>query len=143
MKFSSLLQGPLRMRGDDDWGSGAFNAPRGERKHRGIDIITSPGEEIYCPIDGRIVRVAEPYDDEPRYNGLLLAGSGSWEGYEIKLFYLDGFSLGPIEQGALMARSEDISIRYPGITNHVHLEVRRDGDLLDPTSFFDFQQDFA
>jgi murein DD-endopeptidase MepM/ murein hydrolase activator NlpD len=142
MKLGRLLSGPQRLRGLDTWGSGAFDAPRGERRHRGIDIVIEPGETVLCPLDGNIVRVAEPYDDEPRFNGLLLSGSGSYSDLELKLFYLDDFALGPIKTGAVMAMAQDIALRYPGITPHIHVELRVNGDLQNPTDYFELEDAF-
>ena len=143
MKLGPRVKGPQMIRREDRWGCGAFDAPRGERRHRGIDIVANPDQALFSPITGRIVRVAEPYDDEPRYNGLLMEGLGEWAGLELKLFYLDHFDLGPIKQGDPLGTAQDIAVRYPGITGHIHVELRREGQLIDPTPFFDLDAGFS
>ncbi len=133
--FHPWRQGPLAIRGDDRWGSGAFGAPRGERTHRGIDLVVTPGETVYSPIDGEVVREACPYEDDPGLSGLLIQGTGRWAGFEVKMFYLKGSWGRPVEAGAPLGEAQDLKARYPGITPHVHLEIRRDGQVLDPSGF--------
>jgi murein DD-endopeptidase MepM/ murein hydrolase activator NlpD len=127
---------PTVVRGEDDWGSGAFGAPRGERTHRGIDIAAAPGEPVLSPCDGEVVREAAPYDDDPHYSGLLLHGRGDWEGCAIKLFYLTGPHEGFVQAGEVIGHAQDIAARYPGITGHIHIEVRLHGEIVDPTPLF-------
>jgi murein DD-endopeptidase MepM/ murein hydrolase activator NlpD len=136
LTLRSPVTGLLRLRGEDDWGSGAYGAGRGDRLHRGLDIVAQPGDPILSPMDGELVREAAPYEDDTRYSGVLLRGHGAWEGVEIKLFYLDGPHEGRVRAGDPIGIAQDLGQKYPGITNHVHVEVRRQGDLLDPTPLF-------
>jgi len=109
------------IRGQDNWGSGAHNAPRGKRKHDGVDFICKPGQKVQSPIYGRVVRVARPYVDSP-YLGCLIAN----ERLEIKLFYFkpDISVIGKdIKQGDYIGIAQDISIKYPGIVPHLHLQI--------------------
>lgn len=127
-----LVRGAQGIRGEDAWGAGYFGAPRGKRTHRGVDIVAQKGEDILAPMDGEIVRKARPYDDDERYSGLLLAGSGRWAGMEIKVFYIEPRPPGPVRQGDVIGRAQDIAAKYPGITPHVHIEVWRGGAAVDP-----------
>ncbi len=125
--------GVCRLRGEDAWGAGAFGAPRGERLHRGVDIEVRPGRPVFAPFPGRVVRRADPYGDDDRFAGLLLAGDGAWAGVEAKLFYLRGEPGRTVKAGEAIGRAQDIGARYPGITPHIHLEICRDGRVVDPT----------
>lgn len=132
--FHALTASPICVRGHDEWGSGEYGAPRGDRIHRGIDIVASPGETILCPFDAMFVRIAEPYDNDARFSGMLLRGTGEWAGYEAKLFYLmpdEGLKV--LQAGEKIGVAQDIALRYPGITTHVHLELWQDGNVIDPT----------
>ncbi len=136
MHFHTLSPHPAQLRGHDEWGSGAFGAPRGDHSHRGIDMRVAPGDAIYAPFDGLIVREAIPYDDDDRFSGLLLRGVDAWQGFEIKIFYMHcTHSLGQVPGGELVGIAQNIALRYPGITNHIHVELRKDGNLQDPTPF--------
>ncbi len=133
--LSPLTRPNQVIRDSDKWGSGAFDAPRGNRRHRGLDILTHHGQTLYSPVSGTITRYADPYEDDPRYSGCLIQGSGPWSGYDIKVFYLEQVTLGIVDQDTHFAIAQDIERKYPGILNHVHLEVWHGKTLIDPTPF--------
>jgi hypothetical protein len=83
-------------------------------------------------VSGEIVRQAFPYKDTKDFAGVVIKGNGDWSGYEIKLFYVEGLFSGAIAQGDVVGTSQDLTKRYPGITNHVHVEVRLNGEGIDP-----------
>src|SRR5262249_44317344 len=121
--FSAITNGPSRR--TDAWGSGQYGAGRGGRKHHGLDIVARPAESIHSPIDGDLVREARPYATDRRFTGVVIRGTGSWLGYEVKLFYVDGEFSGPVRAGDVVGHAQDLAVKYPGITNHVHFEVRK------------------
>ena len=120
----------------DRWGSGQFGAGRGSRQHQGLDLLADPGEAVFSPIAGTIRREALPYAGDARYRGIVITGDGEWNGYEVKLFYVEGLSCGSVRAGEVVGHAQDLSAKYPGITNHVHVEVRKDGRLLAPFEAF-------
>jgi hypothetical protein len=97
-----------------------------------VDFVAHPGEEILSPIDGQIVRIAHPYSDDPTYEGLLIKGTGAWAGVDVKVFYVEGERSGPVKAGDRIGRAQSLARRYPGITNHVHLEIKERGRELSP-----------
>ena len=99
------------------------------REHQGLDIQARPSARILSPIDGAIIREAAPYSP---FTGVAIRGTGDYTGYEVKLFYVKGYLCGPVKAGDLIGTAEDLSIKYPGITNHVHLEVRNRGIVVSP-----------
>jgi murein DD-endopeptidase MepM/ murein hydrolase activator NlpD len=132
MTFRSILVGSQRSRGTDRrWGSGQFGAPRDNhsRAHRGLDVVASPGDLVFSPVDGNVIREASPYFP---FSGVLIQGTGEYASYRVKLFYVRVFMCGPVRAGTLIGRVEDLRWKYPGITNHVHIEVRRDGKIVSP-----------
>lgn len=123
----------MKSRIRDKFGSGQYGASRDkkQREHKGIDIITVAGEEIYCPFDGNILRQTFPYKDS-NLEGIFLQGVGSWQGYEAKVFYVKGIISGKIEKGQYIAHAQDLTERYPEITNHLHFEVKLRDEYIDP-----------
>jgi hypothetical protein len=92
---------------------------------------------VFSPIDGQVLREAIPYRNDPSFRGVVIQGIGEWLGYEVKLFYVQGIVSGPVRAGQAVGTAQDLGGRYPGITNHVHLEVRRGGMVIDPDQLFD------
>lgn len=118
-----------RPRGVDNYGSGAWGAGRGNRKHLGVDYICVPSQQIYAPIAGKIVREARPYASDD-YSGCLIEG----EHMHVKIFYMtvaDNLIGRFVEQGQAIGFAQDITLKYPGITPHVHLQV----ESIDPAIF--------
>ncbi|MDA1044233.1 MAG: M23 family metallopeptidase [Verrucomicrobia bacterium] len=136
MRFHSFTQQPAVYRGEDEWGRGAFGASRDDHPHRGVDIAVASGDAIFAPFDGRIVRNAIPYDDDDRFSGILLQGYAAFSGYEMKIFYMQcTMPFGHVRAGELIGQAQNIALRYPGITNHIHVELWNNGNVVDPTPF--------
>ncbi len=121
--------GVIEIRGQDCWGNGAFARPRGSRLHQGVDFITStsPASQIIFPFrEGKIIRIARPYAKDKRYSGCLMEAFENGTDYIAKMFYFDcdldlvGAYVG---SGFPLGLSQDLTLRYPGITPHVHLQV--------------------
>lgn len=106
----------------DKWGSGIFGAPRGNsKKHNGADFICEPGQAIFAPVPGVIVREALPYAGS-LYSGLLMNNKQ----IELMLFYLkpDKRLIGQaVRQGQRIGTAENIAVKYPGIIPHIHLRI--------------------
>jgi murein DD-endopeptidase MepM/ murein hydrolase activator NlpD len=133
----AVVQGQ-RSRTHDGYGSGQFGVSRdgGIRTHRGLDIIAKPSALIFSPIRGTIVREAFPYKGDTSVRGVVVKGTNEWTDYEVKIFYAEGLLSGDVLPGQHIAFAQDLSKRYPGITNHVHVEVRRGGKVIDPQDIF-------
>ena len=127
-------------RGQDAQGSGQFNAPRngGKRLHNGLDIVSYPGEYVKSPIDGIVVREAFPYAGDHTLKGLVLRGEGENANLEIRIYYVSGIKSGKVKAGENIGIAQDITKKYEGITNHIHLEVRRDNQIVNPREFFNY-----
>lgn len=120
----------------DPYGSGAYGASRSHGKHQGVDILVNPGQDIKCPVDGKITRIAYPYAGDTDYKGFVLV-SGP---YEIKIFYANlSVSVGStVKKGQVIATAQNISAKYSSsMANHVHFEVRKNGILINPTNLFE------
>jgi len=131
-KFAAKVVQVQTSRVNDPWGSGQYGASRGHRSHKGLDIKTKAGDKIYAPISGTLIREALPYAGDLRYRGLLLKGNGEWAGYIIKMFYVKGVLSGSVKGGQFIGNAQDLTKKYPNITNHIHLEVKKNGSYINP-----------
>ncbi|MBK9497796.1 MAG: hypothetical protein IPO06_00180 [Leptospiraceae bacterium] len=114
----------------DSFGSGLFNAPRGNDKHNGIDFVCEPGQVIVSPVDGFVIRQAFPYSDKD-FTGVLLGN----DSLSLKMFYFipDKKVLGSrVKQGDRLGIAQDISKRYSSkdrkMIPHIHLQI----ETIDP-----------
>ncbi|MEM1215581.1 MAG: peptidoglycan DD-metalloendopeptidase family protein [Bacteroidota bacterium] len=124
----------------DPAGCGHYGAPRGSRKHSGHDFLVSPGQTIVSPIQGYVRRFAYPYGDDLRWKGLLIIGEGPHQGLAVKMFYFQpSVSSGTqVVPGQVIGKAQDIAAKYPGsrMQPHVHLEIEKDGQRVNPLPFF-------
>lgn len=135
---------------NDDQGLGHFGAPRGSRTHRGIDLAVAPSSTILCPVDGLVTKLGYPYGDdlswryvEVRQDKCTPVMSADVDGtcpdcglahYRHRFFYVTP-SVVPgsvVTKGMKIGYLQDISIRYPGMTPHVHYEVKLADEYVDP-----------
>lgn len=125
---------------EDKYGSGQYGASRdaNKRKHNGLDVIVTAGEEIKSPITGSIIRQAFPYKNDKNYEGIVIKGDGEWSGYEIKIFYVKGLFSGKVVNEQVIGHAQDLTVKYPKITNHVHIEVRVAGTSIDPFELWQY-----
>ena len=130
----------------DSQGDGKFGAPRGGRVHLGIDYACYPGTEIISPVDGKVRKIGFAYGDGT-------GGFGDEFAYRIveveqaddpeivhRFFYCTALkNVGDeVFAGEVIAKSQDLTIRYPGMTNHVHYEVRVRNEPVDPEKFWSY-----
>ena len=136
--MATLLVNPVlngKSRGSDRWGSGSFGAPRGSRQHNGLDIAVVKGEDVLSPIDGVVIRKAYPYASDLSYTGVLIEGAGVHAGIIVKMFYISpspSIIGSHVKAGDKIGSAQDLTRKYSDITNHIHIEVIKDGVALDP-----------
>lgn len=122
-------------RGCDPMGCGSFGASRGSRKHKGIDIVAKPGETIFSPITGNVNRYPIPYAGDNRYSGIEIENAT----YRVMIFYMKTtLPIGSVVlAGQPIGTAQDLTLKHgSSMTNHVHLEVYKNGVLIDPTDLF-------
>lgn len=132
--FSSPVSSSM-IRGCDPSGCGYYGADRGSKKHKGIDIVSLPGESVTAPIGG-LVRPLIVYDYSPLMKGIEIT-----EGpVKMKIFYLES----PLKKGDVIKKGQNIGITQDvagfhnakSMTNHLHIELYINGKLEDPTNYF-------
>ena len=123
----------------DSKGDGRFGSSRsgGSRDHNGIDLVVTPGETIYSPIEGKVIRYSSPYPDDSRYSGIHIQN----EKYLVKMWYLSPNQVKPGQQvarGQAVGTAQKISTKYgAGMVDHVHVEVWPGGKSpVDPGPLF-------
>ena len=116
------------IRYSDKWGLGTYGAPRdnGTRIHKGVDFIVSPvGQNIVAPCNGDVIRVKYPYANPVKgtmFSGILVRSPD----FEWTMFYFEPLKeimKTRIEEGQLIGHAQEISKKYPGIIDHVHLQI--------------------
>ncbi|MDE0840080.1 MAG: hypothetical protein OSB41_13650, partial [Kiritimatiellae bacterium] len=71
-----------------------------------------------------------------RYSGVLLQGLPPWQAYTFKIFYMQHTApTNTVKAGDTLGIAQDIGLRYPDITNHIHLEMWLDDEAIDPTAW--------
>jgi hypothetical protein len=126
----------MKIREQDNWGSGAFGASRGNRKHKGVDAIVWSGNEVRAFRSGKVNRIGFPYSqsipEKAHYRLIEIQHGDDRHGY----YYIDPcVSAGDeITAGQIIGTAQDIASAYPGITPHIHFQFRKpDGSYIDPT----------
>jgi murein DD-endopeptidase MepM/ murein hydrolase activator NlpD len=111
----------------DAYGDGEFRAPRdgGERRHEGVDYRAVPGQAVEAPMSGYVTHIGYAYPGDRRYRYVEITNPAL--GYTSRVFYVDpevreGEA---VHIGEPIGTAHSLQARYPGITDHVHLEIAR------------------
>lgn len=128
-----LIKPPMRT--SDIWGDGHYHASRGNRFHKGIDLACCPGSKILSPVTGVVTKIGYPYADDLRFRYVQITTRSN---IRHRIFYIepDGYGLGSsvVKDLSILGVSQSLDNRYPGITEHIHLEIKDEsGEFLDPT----------
>lgn len=134
--FGAVTKDNVR-RGCDGWGCGSFGSNRSGHTHKGLDIKTVVGQEIYAPISGTVTRFPFPYSGDLTYTGIEIKN----ELFLVKIFYCSPLVAvnAKVTQGQLIAKAQNIALKYSAtMTNHVHVEVYdiKTGKLINPETLF-------
>ena len=135
-----MVIGSLPRRGQDEWGSGEFHAPRGTRLHKGIDYACYPGTQIHSPVTGEVTKHGYPYADDPSYRYIQITDQfgGDWRFFYVKPGLMVGAT---VEKDSYIGYAQDIAARYYAkdaskiMKNHIHLEILVSGVEVDPVSY--------
>lgn len=126
------------IRGCDIHGCGEFGASRIHGSHRGTDYIaglgsTGTGQDILAVRGGMVSKIGYPYWDDLSYRYVEIT---TLDGYRIREFYvspIDGLKRGSlVEAGQVIGTYQSLQRRYPEITDHVHVEIMKNGKHIDP-----------
>lgn len=129
---------PLRT--NDKYGSGAYLASRGHRLHQGIDVECPPGSRVLTVSSGLCTKIGFPYsqDNEKKaqYRYIQITDD---DGHDVRYFYVEP----SVTIGDRVARmnpigvAQDLQKIYPGITDHIHFEVKLGGAFINPHEYIE------
>lgn len=121
-------------RDHDGFGDGDYGASRdgGVRRHEGVDYSARAGQTAVAPISGYVTKIGYAYADDREFRFVEITNPAL--GVEARVFYLNpGVVEGQaVRLGAPIGRVESLQGRYPGITDHVHLEIAEAGRRINP-----------
>jgi len=136
-----LIKPPVRT--VDNWGQGYYGAPRGSRKHKGIDFACLPDSEVLAERAGMVTKIGFPYDDDDDHDGkpdFTYVEIGDVENNKARYFYVKP-SVSPgdiVRSGQVIGVIQSLENKYPGITPHLHFEVKDgDGKFFDPSEYLE------
>jgi murein DD-endopeptidase MepM/ murein hydrolase activator NlpD len=117
------------VRACDGYGCGGFGSERdgGGRRHQGVDYDATAGQAVLAPISGFVSKIGEAYAGDSRYHFVEISNPALH--YQARVFYVDP-SVGEgdaVRLGQTIGHARSLQPRYPGITNHVHLEINKAG----------------
>jgi len=120
-------------RGADPTGYGWYGASRGNRKHKGVDVLTQPKDSIKAPFSGVITKFGQVYSQTNKFKYIELKS----DVYRIRLMYakpIDSLKLNQrIFEGDEIGIAQDIAGYWKsGMLNHIHIELYKNGLLTDP-----------
>jgi len=122
------------VREHDDYGLGRFGASRdgGTRDHAGVDFVSEAGQKVVAPISGYVTRIGYAYDDAPELRYVEISNPALR--YTARVLYVrPSVKVGQaVRLGTPIGKAATLQERYPGITDHVHLEVMRRGARVNP-----------
>ncbi|KQV55858.1 MULTISPECIES: M23 family metallopeptidase [unclassified Caulobacter] len=116
-------------RGHDDFGDGEFGARRdgGTRAHEGVDYVAKAGQAVSAPMSGYVTKIGYAYAGDTELKFVEITNPAL--DYAARAFYVTpDVEVGQsVRLGQPIGTVESLQGHYPGITNHVHLEILAPG----------------
>lgn len=121
-------------RGEDAYGEGRFHAARdgGGRTHDGVDYVATPGQAVVAPVSGYVTKIGLAYPGDETLRFVEIDNPALH--LTARVFYVDpDVAVGDtVAVGGPIGHAHSLQRRYPnGITDHIHLEIARQGRKLD------------
>ncbi len=132
-----IKHGNIRM---DARGDGHYGAPRGDRRHNGVDYTCVPGQAVLSPCSGTVKRWGYPYVDaqglvDPKYMLIVIDGD---DGSEHKVMYIKPTApkYWKVAEGDTIGYAQDVSQKWGSdMLPHIHWEVKIEGERIDPEDY--------
>lgn len=117
----------------DKYGCGHYGASRAGRKHKGIDFIYHHSEPVRAFKGGKVTKLGYPYADDLSFRYVQISDNGA----DMRYFYVcPTVRIGQkVKRGDIIGFAQAIELRYPGITPHIHFEVKADGLYMNPRRY--------
>lgn len=114
----------------DDFGDGYFGARRdgGSRAHEGVDYMAVAGQAVRAPMSGYVTKIGYAYAGDTSLKFVEITNPAL--DYAARAFYVaPGVEVGQtVRLGDTIGTVESLQGHYPGITDHVHLEILDRGE---------------
>ncbi len=124
-----------QVRGCDSQGCGGYGEGRSYGPHQGADYVATPGQDVVAVTDGVIDKIGYPYTNDLSYRYARIT---TLDGYVVRQLYVapaSGISVGAsVSAGQTIGTYQGLGTRYPGITEHVHVDIRHNGQQVNPTT---------
>ena len=133
----------MKIRGQDAHGSGAYLASRGSRLHQGVDLVTDIDEPIESFCCGIVSKIGYPYDPTSKTKGhFRYVQVTDLNNIKVRVFYIDPLvRIGDtIHKSQIIGTSQDLTKVYPGITQHIHFEVKKTRAFLNPLDYLKLEE---
>lgn len=138
-----ILQSPtyfLELRNQDTTGNGWFGASRGVRKHFGVDINTSPGEDIFACISGKITKLGYVYKGSREMRFVEITTKVGFHHYKLWQMYVSPkIKRGDVvEANQFIGLAQDVAGYHKSkkMKNHCHIQLWKNGLITDPEPLF-------
>ncbi len=122
----------IELRGNDPTGHGYYGAKRGNRKHKGLDLVAKPLTPVYSPISGVITKIGYPYSGNLHFRYIEITN----DTYRVRIMYCQPKNISlrrRIFEGDKIGEVQDIAGHWDSrMKNHIHFEVYKHGLLTDP-----------
>lgn len=145
MKIAFSRKGYEILRDCDAKGCGYFGAPRGARKHRGVDLLIEPHNVIFAPFRLKVLKFGQVYSETTKFRYIEFRGFGLFSVFKMRVMYIsnnEGLATGDIiaKDGYIGTVQDIAGYHGGGMQNHIHYEVRLLGQIINPTKFVKFQK---
>lgn len=126
------------IRGQDSQGRGEFCAPRGDHTHQGIDLACMRGSLVRSVCAGKVTKIGYPYNPEDKVKGhLRYVQVTDNNGFDVRYFYIiPRVKVGDnVLTDWILGEVQGLTDIYPGITDHFHFEVKKNGEIINPHEY--------
>lgn len=145
MKISFNYKGIDTLRGCDLMGCGNYGAKRGNRTHKGVDLVALAGELIFAPFDLEVTKIGQVYAETDLFKYIEFKGTGLLMFHRFRIMYLDPYipqqthmvKVGEkMIKGAPLGNVQNIANYHGGgMKNHIHVECKIMGVQANPEPF--------
>ena len=122
-----------KIRGCDSRGCGSYGASRGSRSHAGTDYEAREGQDVFAVADGKITKIGHPYSSNLSYRYITIETTN---GEVVRQLYVNpavNLSVGDlVSAGQIIGTYQELGSLYPGITEHVHVDIWYDNGTPNP-----------
>lgn len=129
------------LRGNDPTGHGYYGAKRGKKKHKGLDLVTVVGEDVFAGINGVITKIGYPYNFALQFRYIEITNDiyRTWSMYCLPN---DNIKVGlRVFECDKIGAAQDIAGYWSSkMLNHLHYQVWKHGLLTDPEPLLNYNK---